>query len=179
MLLGMDHGFKLFAVGSLIFHGSLGYDLPSVESGIHEMDADAVDFHPVFHCLSDGVGSTEGRKERRMDVDDSSRVGIEQHVADDAHVARQADQVDAFFFEMAKKHRLECLFRIIILRTEFHHRYAMTCGALSHVGPGLVGDAKRHLGIDPSVGTGLRQCLEIGAVSAGEYGYLLFHSDVI
>ena len=31
MLLGMDHGFKLFAVGSLIFHGSLGYDLPSVE----------------------------------------------------------------------------------------------------------------------------------------------------
>ena len=75
-------------------HGGLQDDRTVVELGCHQMHGRARDAHAVFERLPLRVESGKRRQQRRMDIQDAVREGLEQRSAHQTHEAGQADQID-------------------------------------------------------------------------------------
>ena len=73
-------------------HRGLQHDRTGVELAGHEMDGRAGDLHAVLERLALRVDAGERRQQRRVDVEDRVREGVEQRRADEPHEAGEADQ---------------------------------------------------------------------------------------
>ena len=72
----------------------LEHDRPGIQIGVDEVDGGARHTDAVFERLALRVESGKGRQQRRMDVEDSIRKGVEKRTADEAHEASQANEVE-------------------------------------------------------------------------------------
>ena len=104
-----------------------------------------------------------------MDVDDAALIGLEKGFPDDAHIARQAHQVDVLGVQHLHDLRLEGSLVGIGLGRE-DERVDTVAGRLLDDGrTGLVAHHHGHLGIQDAVGAGAGDGLEVRAGSAREY----------
>ena len=70
-----------------------------VELLVDEVDGAAGDLNAVVEGLSLGVETREGREQRGVDVEDALREGLDKAWREKAHVACEANQVDAMLLE--------------------------------------------------------------------------------
>jgi len=103
-----------------------------------------------------------------MDIDDPPPVGPQQFVADDAHVARQADQFHARGIQPRDDLPFVCGLRSVLLRGEYECLDPVLRGPFDHLRTGLVADHQHHFGIQHALLAGPDDGFEIGAAAAGE-----------
>ena len=132
------------------------------------MDRHAEDLDTVCERLLDGMRPAESRQQRGVDVDDPPLVGAQQHVADDAHIAREADQLDPGGIEPPDDLALVVGLRGPLLRREDERLHAVGRSPLHDPGTGPVADHEHHFGMQRSPLAGRDDGLEIRALAAGE-----------
>ena len=132
------------------------------------MDRHTEDLDAVFQRLFDGMRPAECRQQRRVDVDDPSAVSPQQHVADDAHVPRQADQLHAGLVEPPHDLALVVGLRGILFRGEYECLDPVPRSPLHNPGAGFVADHQHHPGRDLSPLAGRGDSLEVRAAAAGK-----------
>ena len=164
----MNPGFQLGDVVSVVSERPLGDDLPAVERRIDIVDRHTEDLDAVFQRLFDGMRPAECRQQRRVDVDDPSAVSPQQHVADDAHVPRQADQLHAGLVEPPHDLALVVGLRGILFRGEYECLDPVPRSPLHNPGAGFVADHQHHPGRDLSPLAGRGDSLEVRAAAAGK-----------
>lgn len=76
-------------------HGALHDDGAAVQALVHQVDGAAADLHPVLEGLRLGVDAGKGREQAGVDVEDAPRKGRHEIRREQAHVAGQADPIDA------------------------------------------------------------------------------------
>jgi hypothetical protein len=76
-------------------HGALHDDGAAVQALVHQVDGAAADLHPVLEGLRLGVDAGKGREKAGVDVEDAPRKGRHEIRREQAHVAAQADPIDA------------------------------------------------------------------------------------
>ena len=104
-----------------------------------------------------------------MDVDDLALVGVQEGFPDDAHIARQAHQVDLLGIQDLHDLGLEGGLARIALRGEDEGLHPVARRLFDDGGAGLVTHHHGHLGIQDAVRAGAGDRVEVGAGAAGEY----------
>ena len=132
------------------------------------MDRHAEDLDAVFQRLLDGMRPAEGRQQRGVDVDDPPAVGPQQHVAHNAHVARQADQLHARGIQPRDDLPLVVGLRGILLRREDERPDPVSGSPFDHLRTGFVADHQHHFGIQHAPLAGRDDGFEVRAAAAGE-----------
>ena len=132
------------------------------------MDRHAEDLDAVFQRLLDGMRPAEGRQQRGVDVDDPPAVGPQQHVAHNAHVARQADQLHARGIQPRDDLPLVVGLRGILLRREDERPDLVSGSPFDHLRTGFVADHQHDFGIQHAPLAGRDDGFEVRAAAAGE-----------
>jgi len=104
-----------------------------------------------------------------MDVDDLAFVGVQEGFPDDAHITRQAHEVDLPGIQDLDDLRFEGGLARIALGREDEGVHAVARRLVDDGGAGLVTHHHGHLGIQDAVGAGASDGVEVGAGPAGEY----------
>src|SRR5690554_5095149 len=74
-------------------NGSLSKDPARIHSFIDEMNGAAGDFYARFERITDAVRATKRGEEGRVDIDHTPAEAVDEALADNAHEARQDDEV--------------------------------------------------------------------------------------
>ena len=69
-------------------------DRTRVELGRDQVDGDTADLHSVLDRLMLGIHSRKRRQQRRMNIENRVREGIQQHGANQSHVTGETDQTN-------------------------------------------------------------------------------------
>ena len=165
--------FNIFNMGigmviALVGKGPLGDDASAVQLGVDVMDRHAEDLDAVFQRLLDGMRPAEGRQQRGVDVDDPPAVGPQQHVAHNAHIARQADQLHARGIQPRDDLPLVVGLRGILLRREDERPDLVSGSPFDHLRTGFVADHQHDFGIQHAPLAGRDDGFEVRAAAAGE-----------
>ena len=65
-----------------------------IDAGIDQMHGATGLRHPGLHGLPPCLQTSEGRKQRGVNVQDATREGVEQRLLDDPHEARKHHEID-------------------------------------------------------------------------------------
>ena len=111
----------------------------------------------------------ERGQQRRMDVHDPPPVGAEQHLAAEAHVAREANQIDPRGIEPPHDLAFVIRFRSVLFRIERETLDPVIRSPPHDPRRRLVAHRERHLGGDFAPLAGRDDRFEVRSAAAGEY----------
>ena len=157
-------------VRALVREGPLGDDFATVQLVVHPVDGDAIDLNSEGHGLLHRMSAPEGRKQRRVYIDNLAPIRAQQGLPHYPHITGKAYQIH--FRGIQKCHYLLFVVGLggVGVRVEDKALHAQFRSALYHGGAGLVAYHYGHVGIDTAFGTSLGYGHEIGSGSAGKYG---------
>ena len=142
-------------------HGRLTDDRSAVELARDEVDRGAGHFRAVVQRLPLRVHAGERREERRMDVEDGVREGVEERGSEEPHESREADERQVARSEFADENLLEGVARWMVAVGDRQRLDAGVAGARESLRVGAVGDDECDLRVEASVRDGVDQRLKV------------------
>ena len=133
-------------------HCGLKYDWAGVDSCVDEVDRASGNLRSVFKRLRPAVEAGEGGEQRRVNVEDALREGVQEAGFDYAHVAREDDGVHAVFAQYADDLVLRLAFKLGLERGVVNPEAfeVVACGACKNACSGDVGDDDCDFGVESS-----------------------------
>jgi len=148
----------------------LNNDRSGVEGTIDQMHRGSRDPGTVLERLPLRVQSGKRRKQRRMDVHDPVREGLQKHGPDEPHVPGKAHQASVASTELID----DCAFiRItvgVVSRSQMDGGDAGLAGPYQTWGSGPIRDDNRHGGVKMPEGDRVEYRLEVAAPAGDEDG---------
>ena len=141
------------------WNGPLQHDRASVEFGREEMHCDTCDLDSVLQGLTLSVNPRERGKERRVNVQNGVREGLEKRRAHQPHVAGQAHKTDIVRTQRSDHRAVVIVAGWCRSVIEAHHVNAGAPGELLPCGFWAIRDDDCDHGIQSSVSGGINQRL--------------------
>lgn len=167
VLFGLDTGVQaLFGISGLYRYRDLGDDRPVVDLLVHEVHGNTGDCHAVCEGISQRMRTGEGRKERRVDIEDPVGEPIDERRGQDAHEPGEDHTLGpAGLDPVGNRHRERVPVGVV---SPGHNGGWNTVlgGTAQGAGVGLVREDQSEVGSETVV---VDQCLEVAAGSRGEY----------
>jgi hypothetical protein len=143
-----------------------------VEKLVDEVDRASAHLHAVLQSLVLGVETGEGRQQRRMDIQDALGKLAHEVSRQQAHEARQADQVHLPPAQFGHHHAV-VHFAVQPFRGDAHGRDAAPPRDLEPRGLGAIGDHHRDGGADTAGGGAVGDGLEVRPASGAQNAQVL------
>ena len=169
MLDAMNDVGELLDVATLVDNTRLVDDATAIESLVNKVCGNAKKFYTIVYCILDSMCTLERGQQRGVDVHDALLIALQEHLAHNAHISRQADEVHIALVEHRSQHRLVGLTRAILLGVESEALCAVALCALKNISTWLIAHQKHNLGIYDALATRLGNGLIVAATAAGKY----------
>ena len=124
----------------------------------------------MLERLSLRVQSGKRRKQRRMDVHDPVRVGLEEHGPDEPHVPGKAHQANVASAEFLDDRAFVRIAVGVVLRSQMDGVDAGLAGPYQARGSGPIRDDDRHGGVEMPAGDRVEDRLKVAAPAGDEDG---------
>ena len=134
------------------------------------MHGRARDSHAVFERLPLRLESGKCGQQRRVDIQNPVREGLDQRGAHQTHVARQADQIDGSCAEQSGERLVVGVAVGILAWVDVDRLDARVTRATEPGGVGAVGDHHGNPGVEPAVPDGVDDRLQVRTAAGDEDG---------